>query len=90
MKLPMLRPSVLVILSEMTHFFSGLIDLLLKIGETKHLLPFPLDLLMNIFEVLDLLVQFLLLGCWIYSLPLLSSSFAQCVLVDVQQLQCNP
>jgi hypothetical protein len=62
MKLPVLRPSVLVILSEMTHFFNGLIDLLLKIGETKHLLLFPLDLLMNGFEVPDLSVQLFLQG----------------------------
>jgi hypothetical protein len=34
-KLSVLRPSVLVILGEMTHFFSGLINLPLKIGETK-------------------------------------------------------
>jgi hypothetical protein len=83
MKLPVLRPLVLVILSEMTHFFSGLIDLLLKIGKTKHLLLFPLDLLMNGFEVPDLLVQLFLLRCRTSSLPFLSFRFAQCVLVDV-------
>jgi hypothetical protein len=83
MKLPVLRPSVLVILSEMTHIFSGPIDLLLKIGETKHLLLFPLDLLMNGFEVPDLSVQLFLLRCRAGSLPFLSSSFPQCVLVDV-------
>jgi hypothetical protein len=83
MKLPVLRPSVLVILSEMTHFFSGLMDLLLKIGETKHLLLFPLDMLMNGFEVPDLSVQLLLLRCRTSSLPFLSSGFTQCVLVDV-------
>jgi hypothetical protein len=88
-KLPVLRPSVLVILSEMTHFFSGLIDLLLKIGETKHLLLFPLDLL-NGFEVHDLLVQLFLLKCRTSSFPFLASSFAPWVLVDVQWLQCSP
>jgi hypothetical protein len=36
-KLSVLRPSVLVILGEMTHFFSGLINLPLKIDEMKHL-----------------------------------------------------
>jgi hypothetical protein len=36
-KLSMLRSSVLVILGEMTHSLSGLINLLLKIGKTKHL-----------------------------------------------------
>jgi hypothetical protein len=83
MKLPVLMPSVLVILCEKMHFFSGLIDLLLKIGETKHLLLFSLDLLMNGFEVPDLSVQLFLLRCRISSLPFLSSGFAQCVLVDV-------
>jgi hypothetical protein len=63
-KLSVLRSSVLVILGEMTHFLSGLINILLKIGKTKHLLLLPLDLLMNGFEVPDFLVQLLLLRCW--------------------------
>jgi hypothetical protein len=75
-KLSALRSSVLVILSEMTHFLSGLIDLLLKIGKTKHLILLPLDLLMDDFEVPDFLVQLLLLRCWTCSLPFLASSFA--------------
>ena len=82
-KLSVLRSSVLVILGEMTHFFSGLINLLLKIGETKHLLLFPLNLLMNGFKVPDLLVQLFLLWCRTSSPPFLSSSFTQSVLVDV-------
>jgi hypothetical protein len=68
-KLSVLRSVVLVILGEMTHFFSGLINLLLKIGETKHLFLFPLDLLMNGFEVPDFLVQLFLLRCRTGSLP---------------------
>jgi hypothetical protein len=75
-KLSALRSSVLVILSEMTHFLSGLIDLLLKIGKTKHLLLLPLDLLMDGFKVPDFLVQLLLLRRWTCSLPFLDSSFA--------------
>jgi hypothetical protein len=75
-KLSVLRSSVLIILGEMTHFLSGLINLLLKIGKTKHLLLLPLDLLMNDFEVPDFLVQLLLLRCWTCSLPFLASSFA--------------
>jgi hypothetical protein len=55
-KLSVLRSSVLVILGDMTHFLSSLINLLLKIGETKHLFLLPLDLLMNGFEVPDFLV----------------------------------
>jgi hypothetical protein len=75
-KLSTLRSSVLVILSEMTHFLIGLIDLLLKIGKTKHLLLLPLELLMDGFEVPDFLVQLLLLRHWTCSLPFLASSFA--------------
>jgi hypothetical protein len=75
-KLSALRSSVLVILGEMTHFLSGLIDLLLKISKTKHLLLLPLDLLMDCFEVPDFLVQLLLLRGWTCSLPLLASGFA--------------
>ena len=45
--LPVLVPSVLVILSEVTHFFSGFVDLLLKIGKPKHLFPFPLYFLVD-------------------------------------------
>jgi hypothetical protein len=75
-KLSVLRSSVLVILGEMTHFLSGLINLLMKIGKTKLLLLLPLDLLMNGFEVPDFLVQLLLLRCWTCSLPFLASSFA--------------
>jgi hypothetical protein len=52
-KLSVLRPSVLISLGEMTHFLSGLINLPLKIGETKHLFFLLLDMLMNGFEVLD-------------------------------------
>ena len=75
-KLSVLRSSVLIILGEMTHFLSGLINLLLKIGKTKHLLLLPLDLLMNDFEVPDFLVQLLLLRCRTGSLPFLAPSFA--------------
>jgi hypothetical protein len=82
-KLSLWRSSVLVILSKMTYFFSSFIDLLLKIGKTKHLLPLPFDLLMDSFEIPYLLVQLLLLGGWTCSLPLLSSGFTQRILVDV-------
>jgi hypothetical protein len=89
-KLPVLRSSILVILSEMTHFLSSLIDLSLKIGKAKHLLLLPLDLLMDGFEVPYFLVQLLLLRRWTCSLPFLASGFTQCFLVDVQWLQCSP
>jgi hypothetical protein len=39
---PYVGPSVLVILSEVTHFFGSFVDLSLKIGEPKHLFPLPI------------------------------------------------
>jgi hypothetical protein len=75
-KLSVLRPSVLVTLGEVTHFLSSLINLPLKIGETKHLFFLLLDLLMNGFKVPDFLVQLLLLRCWTSSLPFLAPGFA--------------
>jgi hypothetical protein len=74
-KLPVLGPSVLVILSEVTHFFGGFIDLPLEVGEPKHLFSLLLHLLMDSFQIPDLLIQFLLLRCWAGSLPLLAPSF---------------
>jgi hypothetical protein len=61
----------MVILGKMTHFFSGFVDLLLKVGQSGHLLLFPLHLLMNDFQVSYLLVQLLLLKYWAGSLSLL-------------------
>jgi hypothetical protein len=46
-KLPVLGPSVLVILSEMTHFLSCFVNLPLKVGQPKHLFLLPLYLLVN-------------------------------------------
>jgi hypothetical protein len=94
MKLPVLGPSVLVILSKMTHFFSSFVDLPLKIGQPSHLLLFPLHLLMDDFHVPDLLVQHLLLECWTGGLSLLASSLSErerespdlCPVAIVQQL----
>ena len=77
MKLFVLGPTVLVILGKVTHLLSGLVNFPLKIGETKHLFLFPLDLLMNGFEVPDFLVQLLLLKCWTAGLPLLASGLSK-------------
>jgi hypothetical protein len=55
-KLPMLGPSVLAILSEVTHFFSSFVDISLKIGKLKHLFLLPLHLLMDSLQVSDLLI----------------------------------
>jgi hypothetical protein len=76
-KLRVLGPSVLVILSEVTHFFGSFVDLSLKIGEPKHVFPLPLHLLVNSLQVPDLLVQLLLLRCWASSLSLLAPSFCR-------------
>jgi hypothetical protein len=73
---PCAGPSVLVILSEVTHFFSDFIDLHLEVGEPKHLFSLLLHLLMDSFQIPDLLIEFLLLRCWAGSLPLLAPSFA--------------
>jgi hypothetical protein len=48
-KLPVLGPSVMIILSKMTHFLSSFVDFLLKVGQPGHLLLFPLHLLVNDF-----------------------------------------
>jgi hypothetical protein len=55
-KLPVLGPSILVILSEVTHLFGGFINLPLEVGEPKHLLSLLLHLLMDSFQILDLLI----------------------------------
>jgi hypothetical protein len=56
MKLPMLGPSVLIVLGEVTHFLDGFINLPLEVSEPKHLLSLLLDLLMDSFQVPDFLV----------------------------------
>jgi hypothetical protein len=91
-KLSVLGPSVLVILSKVTHFLGGFIDLSLKVGEPKHIFPLPLHLLVNSLQVPDLLVQLLLLGCWANRISLLAPSFLQgkCLLICVQWLQGSP
>jgi hypothetical protein len=63
MKLPVLGPSILFILSKMTHLFSGFVDLPLKISQSCHLLLLSLYLMMDDLHVPDLLVQLLLLEC---------------------------
>jgi hypothetical protein len=76
-KLPVLGPSVMIILSELTHFLSSFIDLPLKIGQPSHLFLFPLHLLVDDFHVPDLLVQLLLSKCWTRGLSLLASGLSE-------------
>jgi hypothetical protein len=77
MKLPVLGPSILFVLSKMAYFFSGFVDLPLKIGQSGHLLLLPLYLLMDYLYVSDFLVQLLLLECWTSGLPLLASGLSE-------------
>jgi hypothetical protein len=76
-KLPMLGPSLLLILSKMVYFFSGFINLPLKVDYSGHLLLLPLYLLMKHLHVSDFLVQLVLLGCWTSGLPLLVSGLSK-------------
>jgi hypothetical protein len=85
LKLPVLGPSVLVILSKVMHFFGIFVDLLLKVGFPKHLFSLRLYLLVNSLQVPDLLVQLFLQRCWAGSLSLLAPSFSQgeCLMICV-------
>jgi hypothetical protein len=91
MKLPVLGPSILFVLNKMTYFFSGFVDLPLKISQSGHLLLLPLHLLMDYLHVSDFLVQLLLLECWTSGLPLLALGLSKRkgLLVRVQWLQCG-
>jgi hypothetical protein len=77
MKLPVLGPSILLILSKMAYFFSSFVNLPLKISQSGHLLLLSLHLLMDYLHVSDFLVQLLLLECWTSGLPLLASGLSK-------------
>jgi hypothetical protein len=87
-----LGPSILVILSEMTHLLSCFVNFLLKISQPKHFLLFPLYLLVDCFLIPDLLVKLLPVKRWASGLSLLAPSLSQgeCILIYVQWLQGNP
>jgi hypothetical protein len=89
MKLPMLGPSVLLILSKMAYFFCSFVDLPLKVGQSSHLLLLLLYLLMKHLHVPDFLVQLVLLGRWTSGLSLLASGLSKRkgLLVWIQRLQ---
>jgi hypothetical protein len=91
MKLRVLGPSTLFVLRKMAYFFSGFVDLPLKISQSGHLLLLPLYLLMDYLHVSDFLVQLLLLECWTSGLPLLASGLSKRkgLLIWVQWLQCG-
>jgi hypothetical protein len=61
----------------MAYFFSGFVDLPLKISQSGHLLLLPLYLLMDYLHVSDLLVQLLLLECWTCGLPFLALGLSE-------------
>jgi hypothetical protein len=62
-------------LCNVAHLFSRIINLFMKLKEMKHLLPALLHLLMNIFEVVDLTIKFLILRMRDDGLPLLAPCF---------------
>jgi hypothetical protein len=77
MKLPVLGPSILLVLSKMAYFFSGFVDLPLKISQSGHLFLFLLYLLMDYLHVSDFLVQLLLLECWTGGLSFLALGLSE-------------
>jgi hypothetical protein len=85
-KVPVLRPTVLVILLKMTHLFSGLINLSVKLSQSSHLFFLPLHLLMDYLHVSDFPIQFLFLKRWTGGLPLLASGFPKIFLIWIQWL----
>jgi hypothetical protein len=89
MKLSVLRPSVLLILSKMVNFFRGFVYLPLQISQPSHLFLLPLHRLMEHLHISDLLVQVVLLRRWTGGLPLLASGLPkrEGLLVGVQRLQ---
>jgi hypothetical protein len=76
-KLPVLGPPILFVLSKMAYFFSGFVDLPLKISQSRHLFLLPLYLLMDYFHVPDFFVQLLLLECWTSGLPFLALGLSE-------------
>jgi hypothetical protein len=72
MKLSVLRPSVLLILSKMANFFRGFVYLPLQVSWPSRLLLLTLYLLMENLHISDLLIQVVLLRHWTGGLPLLA------------------
>jgi hypothetical protein len=89
MKLSILRPLVLLILSEMANFLRGFVYLSLQFSQPSHLFLLPLHLLVKHLHISDLLVQVVLLRRWTDGLPFLASGLPkrESVLVGVQRLQ---
>src|SRR5688572_7480889 len=93
MKLSVLGPLVLLILSKMANFFRGFVYLPLQVSKPSHLFLLLLHLLMKHLHISDLLIQFVLLRRWTGGLPLLASGLPkrEGLLVGVQRLQsCSP
>jgi hypothetical protein len=64
---------VLVFCFNVTNFFSCFVNLFMKFKKLKHLLPVLLQLLVDCFEVIDLLIKLLVLWLWADSLHFLVS-----------------
>jgi hypothetical protein len=52
---------VLILRFNIAHLFSCFVNLFLKLRKTKHLLPVLLHLLVDYFEVIDLLIKLLIM-----------------------------
>jgi hypothetical protein len=89
MKLPVLGPSILLVLSKVAYFFSGFVNLPLKVSYSGHLLLLLLYLLMKHLHVSDFLVQLVLLGSWTSGLTLLASGLSKRKGVTPRILQLN-
>jgi hypothetical protein len=68
---------VLVLRFNIAHFFSCFVNLFLKFIKMTHLLPALLKLLVDCFEVVDLLIKLLVLWLWADSLPFLVSCLSE-------------
>jgi hypothetical protein len=77
---------VLSIMRNVSHLFSCFVNLLLQFGPSKHFFFSFLHLLMDGFEVVDILIQLIILWGWAVSFSFLASSLSQenSVLVGVQ------
>jgi hypothetical protein len=62
---------VLILRFNVTHLFNCFIILFLKLRKMKHLLPMLFHLLVDCFDVIDLLIKILVLQLWADELPLL-------------------
>jgi hypothetical protein len=61
--------AILVLRFNVVHFFSCFVNLFLKLQKKKHLILMLLQLLVDCFDIVDLLVKLLVLWFWVDNLP---------------------